>query len=260
MQQLEQLEKQLELFGQKVNEMGESLKSLSMVQNGTEELIKKTRALRETSQKHHQELLEALNSHQQTIERQISEIRIAMGCSIAGERRNPLSDEDIQRIEILTGKTAGEVIYQASVDGFSNNHFNENVGGKESIVLVIFDSEGNVFGSYNSKQIPEIKKEEIETIPAKGLYNDSDHFLFVLRKKGVSDVRKFTRKADGYSLWVFGSIDNLLSVNGAFVLVNECNRSFDSSISGNFRREYDEDMFIDKKKFMVRDIVAISFN
>ncbi|KAL7715841.1 TLDc domain-containing protein [Entamoeba marina] len=164
-----------------------------------------------------------------------------MGHGVEGERRNPLSDEDIQRIEILTGKSSGEVIYQASVDGFTNEDFNKLVGGVTNHVLVVFDSEGNVFGGYSSKKVPIIDPDDLEDVPARGIYDDEEHII------------------EGYSFWAFGSVKNIVSIGGAFVLVNDCNRNFDSTISGNFKREYGEELFLEKKNFMVRDVVLIQF-
>ncbi|KAL7718406.1 TLDc domain-containing protein [Entamoeba marina] len=247
MQQFTKLDKQLENFSSKLNLLQSNIVSIQSTLLSSDDLIKKTRKIRDDSVISHKKLLTSLNAHQQTIERQISEIRIAMGHGVEGERRNPLSDEDIQ------------LIYQASVDGFTNEDFNKLVGGVTNHVLVVFDSEGNVFGGYSSKKVPIIDPDDLEDVPARGIYDDEEHIMFLLRRKGVTDVKKFTRKSEGYSFWAFGSVKNIVSIGGAFVLVNDCNRNFDSTISGNFKREYGEELFLEKKNFMVRDVVLIQF-
>ena len=258
MELFDTLDKQISLFSDGVESLKTINQSFQTILNDEENLIKKVRQFKDNYDSTHKEIIDSLNSHQQTIERQISEIRIAMGAGIEGERKNPLSTENMKELETMIGKQAGEIVYQGSVDGFSNDSFNKFVGGKKETVTIILDGEGNIYGCYNSLQIPVIEDRDT---PAKGIYGDNDFVLFSLRKKGVDEVHKYTRKnKDGYSFWVFGTMQNILSINGAFMIVNDCNKTFDSSTSGNFKREFDQDMFIDKQKFMVRDIVVIQFS
>ena len=51
-----------------------------------------------------------------------------------------------------------EVLFDSQIDDWNINTsiFNERIVGKEKIVLMIIDSNGNVFGCYIEKEIPNV--------------------------------------------------------------------------------------------------------
>ena len=152
-----------------------------------------------------------------------------------------------------------ETIYQASKDGFMNTNFNEKCCGKENTVICIIDKEDNIFGCYHSVSLPTISESEMKDIESIGVHGDEKHFMFVLKNKENEELKIYKRKEKGYSFWMFGSIENILSINGAVVLPHGCENQETAIVSGNYMREYGVEWALEKKCFGVKDIVVVTF-
>ncbi|KAL7717203.1 hypothetical protein QTN25_005473 [Entamoeba marina] len=112
----------------------------------------------------------------------------------------------LPQLQQWTGHSHYRIIYNSKVDGMSTDTFNNRVCLKKKVMIMIFTTDGNLFGSYHSKRIPPTGGEGF-------VCDDSNHFVFTLRNPFNVPPTKFVRRnTSGPSLGInftgFKSLDN----------------------------------------------------
>ena len=238
------LKKSTESISQKFNEIENRMKE-------QEELENKLTESKKNIQKQNAALQLRLAMQQKKIESLLGQIQ--SNATIKTFRG--LTKAQITMIEKQLQMSCQETIYQGSVDGFINKNMNEKINGKEHTIICVIDDEENVIGCYHENALPTVDVNDAE-IEAVGMFGDEKHFMFVIQKD--KEMKVYKRKNVGYSMWMFASIDNLVSFNGACVIPNECDKKM-GLMSGNFEREYGEKFVLEKKEFGIKDIVVLTF-
>ncbi|EKE39841.1 hypothetical protein ENUP19_0099G0033 [Entamoeba nuttalli] len=163
-----------------------------------------------------------------------------------------LLDKELKsQIEQISTKKVIDVIYKGTEDGFSAEEFNRCVGSYKNILFVIKTTKNEVFGGYCS-DVPVV--DDI----ARGVFGDKDHFVFTI--KDNIPIKFVKREINSYSTWLFpDDSENILCFAGAFLISGNCGENEESRLSGNFKREYEDNgqTIIDHPNFRVSEFFAI---
>ncbi|BFU19131.1 trichohyalin, putative [Entamoeba histolytica] len=103
--------------------------------------------------------------------------------------------EEIHQIEEWTEKRITNILFDSDKDDWNRNTsvFDQRIWNKEDIIIIIEDSEGNIFGGYVHSKIDKYDY----------IY-DSKSFLFSLESNGrLEGMMKFDIKMPEYTFWLF---------------------------------------------------------
>ncbi|EDR29405.1 hypothetical protein EDI_338740 [Entamoeba dispar SAW760] len=167
------------------------------------------------------------------------------------EEELPIDKELKSQIEQISTKKVIDVIYKGTEDGFSAEEFNRCVGSYKNILFVIKTTKNEVFGGYCS-DVPVV--DDI----ARGVFGDKNHFVFTI--KNNVPIKFVKREVNSYSTWLFpDDSENILCFAGAFLISGNCGENEESRLSGNFKREYEDNgqTIIDHQNFRVSEFFAI---
>ncbi|EKE37278.1 hypothetical protein ENUP19_0113G0019 [Entamoeba nuttalli] len=142
----------------------------------------------------------------------------------------------IPSLQQWTGMQKYDVIYNSKLDGFKKERINNHICLKKHVMVLVFTTDGNVFGCYNSKRLPAPSCEGF-------VMDDPQHFIFTLKNPLSIPPTKFVKKS------IFGpsvgiNFNGYKSVDGEDVLLT-CRwffyiREKDSSISSSFSSIYND--------------------
>ena len=90
----------------------------------------------------------------------------------------------------MTNSSNGNLLYRATRDGFTPQAFHSKYDGKGNTITIIKNNLNYVFGGYASSAWNN----------SEGYINDSNSFIFSLRREGVSFKNKFTVNSAQYAL------------------------------------------------------------
>ena len=100
------------------------------------------------------------------------------------------NEESVSLVE-MTKSTKGILLYRATRDGFTSQAFHSKCDGKGKTITIIKNNLNYIFGGYASSAWNS----------SENFINDSNAFLFSLRRAGVSFKDKFTVKRAEHALY-----------------------------------------------------------
>ncbi|ELP92584.1 hypothetical protein EIN_074270 [Entamoeba invadens IP1] len=110
-------------------------------------------------------------------------------------------DEYMQTLTNWVGLKEAKKLYDSDEDGLTARSFNTKTCGKERTMVIVQTTDGCVFGSYNSIEIPSSKENGY------GFYmtKDNNFFCFVLKSPVIKEPIKVMRKDPFYSTKCYSS-------------------------------------------------------
>ena len=143
-----------------------------------------------------------------------------------------LTKEEIQQIEEWSEKEVGEILFESDKDEWTTNKvLNEHLIGREKIIIVIEDMNGNKFGGYINSKI-----EKTGTTWEQGIQDDKA-FLYSLRSGGRMNKRlkypiKESEKAFMINneeemkwLFIFGTGSDIVIYKEPYKTLSQCVQS-----------------------------------
>ena len=185
----------------------------------------------------------------------VTEVRVRVGALEGGLKAlDKRTDERVETLQMLTpavsgkdlavmvngvnalkewtGKTHGAVVYDSTVDPFTDDGLFERVKGKSNIALVGFTTEGDVFGGFHSVAVT-VQSQQLND-PAVFAFSFESHgrcatpqrFVVKGGQKHQSSVGYWKNNSHGFVLFHCGA--------GGFTLGNESTNAWCNNMSEAF--------------------------
>ncbi|KAL7717147.1 TLDc domain-containing protein [Entamoeba marina] len=157
------------------------------------------------------------------------------------------------------GKNTMHMIYDSKEQIFDANYLNRKICGKKDLLLFVTTSDGYIFGSWTSKQIPPDKKDDFNYVRG-----DTEHFVFTLKNPhNIPPTRIYPKSVDksSKSLCISGSRNptTVISCYSCFFIENEIDESTIDFSFGSFYGDVTNKgfgLFTGKSTFGVTRLVA----
>ena len=136
-------------------------------------------------------------------------------------------------LKLWTGKAKATIIYDSTVDEFTDQGLFNRVKGKENIAIIGFTTDGDVFGGFYNVSVTQQNE----------LFKDPDMFVFSFESHGRCETpQRFAVKGDAmdeagvvfYKNHFSGFVWFYVGVGGVFSLGNEGSRSYCDDLSKGF--------------------------
>ena len=144
-----------------------------------------------------------------------------------------MMDHGLTALKQWLKRTNTTIVFDSSVDGFTDDAFFEKVRDKQDIAVIGFTTDGDVFGGFYSVALTEQDKSFpdpnmfIFSIESHGRCNTPQKFVVRQREKRNACVRAMNKSAMGFvGFWVTGK--------GSFTLGNASSRSACCGLSNAF--------------------------
>ena len=118
----------------------------------------------------------------------------------------------------MTKSTKGNLLYRASRDGFYSRDFHDKCDGKSNTITIIKNSLNYVFGGFASSAWSSSYQ----------YINDTNAFLFSLRRNGTSTSDKFLSKISQYSLFCRADYGPTFGAGHDIHICNQSNTNYGS--------------------------------
>ena len=162
----------------------------------------------------------------------------------------------------ITEMEIKNILFNSNIDKWSQNdsNFGKKLEGKQNIIIVIEDKEGNIFGGFISKEI----------IQNKFIF-DNNSYLFSLKKDGKIINKKYPIKNNEYCfkissdewrvLFGFGAKDNgdMTSYKDICVYKKDYKNGKNSCEQHSYEYKGEENALIGKKEFEVNKTESPTF-
>ena len=141
--------------------------------------------------------------------------------------------ERIEALKAWTGKSNVSILFDSTVNEFTNDGLFETVRGKWDVALIAITSDGYVFGGYYST--PALRQEERLNDPNMFLFSLESHGRcatpkqFPVKHKQMFNVYTYYFKSNAPGAFVYFG-----TVQGGVFLGNEQSRSYASRASAGF--------------------------
>ena len=111
--------------------------------------------------------------------------------------------EIVKQLEEWTERRIINIIFDSDIDNWNKNTsvFDQRIVNKEHIIIIIEDTNGNIFGGYVNEKIDKVDK----------YINDPKSFLFSLESKGrIQGMMKFDIKQQQHAFYLYNQLSNCL--------------------------------------------------
>ncbi|GAB1219596.1 hypothetical protein ENUP19_0039G0011 [Entamoeba nuttalli] len=109
----------------------------------------------------------------------------------------------IKQLEEWIEKRINDILFDSDIDGWNitTSVFDQRLMNKENLIILIKDTEDNLFGGYVHSKIDKIDE----------WINDPNSFLFSLKIKGrIKGMKKFDIEDSEYAIYIFKRTDDSL--------------------------------------------------
>jgi hypothetical protein len=128
----------------------------------------------------------------------------------------------------MTESTDGTLLYRATRDGFEASSFHEKCDDKDNTITIIKTNENYVFGGYTAAEW---------TSDGDVYTEDTNSFIFSVRRKGISSRHKFMVKTEKHVKTINGNYGPIFGfVDMYIVIIDKSNINIGSN--SNLGRSY----------------------
>ena len=149
------------------------------------------------------------------------------------DTQDAITGDGVNALKEWTGKASATIVYDSTVDEFTDQGLFNKVRGKRNIALVVFTADGDVFGGFYNVAVTEQRK----------VFKGPDMFVFSFESRGRCEtpqrfaVKKKVRIAKYVNFLKnnsYGSFINIGGGYGGFILGNEKSDTYCFDLSSGY--------------------------